>query len=371
MKVLIVTPSYKPAYIYGGPTFSVSYLAQEINSSVNELLLLTTTANGKEELDVQTSTINIVDGVPVIYFNRQTKDHSHLSFGLIRYLWNNCSKYDVVHIQSWWNLVALLSALICLLKDKKYVVSPRGMLSEYTLQSSFSKKIIHFLIGDYLLKRSCIHATSNNEIKQIQNLNPKYKVKYAPNFIYLNNNIFTKESNPVKQLLFLSRIHQKKGLETLFKALSKVEYPYVLHIVGDGEKSYIEELKKLSTKLNINHSIQWHGSLYDDEKYKMYANADVMILPSKDENFANNVLESLSMGTAVIVSDKVGLSEFVKEHNLGWVFDGTDFGLFISLEEVFNNPLKLNNIRLSAKEIVSKEFNVDTIRNQYLKMYQD
>src|SRR5690606_38701411 len=137
----------------------------------------------------------------------------------------------------------------------------------------------------------------------------------------------------------------------LFKALSKIEYSYVLHIVGDGDKNYIEKLKYLAEELKINHNILWQGSKYDDDKYKMYANADVMILPSKDENFANNVLESLSMGTAVIVSDKVGLSEFVKARNLGWVFDGTDFGLFISLEEAFNASGKLNDIRNSAKEI--------------------
>lgn len=370
MKVLIVTPSYKPAFVYGGPTFSVSYLATELLNKVDELLVLTTTANGKEELNIERNRKTKVDGVDVIYFARQTKDHSHFSFGLFQYLWKNCNKYNCVHIQSWWNLVAIISAIICMLRNVKFIVSPRGMLSPYTLDGSLLKRILHRILGQHLLKKSILHATSSAEIKQLKALDNSLSIQYAPNFIKLVDSDFEHKNSELFQILFLSRIHNKKGLEVLFKALSKVHDSYRLHIVGDGDKNYTNSLKALASNLKIESNIIWHGPLYDDEKYKMYANADVMILPSKDENFANNVLESLSVGTAVILSNKVGLSEFVSDNDLGWVYDSSDFGLYISIEEAIHNKSKLQRIRTDAKSIVYNNFSPDKIVSQYLKIYK-
>ena len=93
MKIIQISASYKPAYIYGGPIQSVGKLCEILsvdkrlavdgNATVHELEVLTTTANGKNELDVITGVPILVDGVPVTYFKRLTKDHSHFSPGLL------------------------------------------------------------------------------------------------------------------------------------------------------------------------------------------------------------------------------------------------------------------------------------------------
>ncbi len=72
MKILIITPSYKPAYVYGGPIFSVSYLAEEL-SKQNEVLVLCTTANGQSELDFPEHIINTIDGVSVRFLRGKQK----------------------------------------------------------------------------------------------------------------------------------------------------------------------------------------------------------------------------------------------------------------------------------------------------------
>ncbi|HTE01349.1 MAG TPA: hypothetical protein VK668_18815, partial [Mucilaginibacter sp.] len=79
MKILQVNASYKPAYVYGGPTMSVSKLSEQMVKAGCIVEVFTTTANGPVELPVVPDKQTNIDGVPVTYFKRLTKDHSHFS----------------------------------------------------------------------------------------------------------------------------------------------------------------------------------------------------------------------------------------------------------------------------------------------------
>lgn len=370
MKILIITPSYKPAFVYGGPIFSVAYLCEQL-AKENELLVLSTTANGAIELAVNTTDVQLIDGVRVRFFKRQTKDHSHLSFGLLRYLWNNGAHYDVIHIQSWWNLVALFSSLICRIRGWRYVITPRGMLSPYTYQSSFFKRVIHVLLGNFLLKSAVINATTIDELNKVEKLNRKYTIRVVPNYVSLKIPLMERHRNEVFQLLFLSRIHPKKGLDTLIRSLLLLEFKFHLHIVGDGDQNYVESLKKLAEKLNVSNYITWHGSVYGQKKFEIYNSSDLMILPSHDENFANSVLEALLVGTPVLVSDNVGLATFVQESNLGWVYKGDATQLSIAIKSAFEEVAKRKYVNENARSIVQAEFNHDEITRKYLTVYKN
>lgn len=368
MKALFITPSYKPAYVYGGPTFSVSNTAENLSNYI-EVQVITTTANGENELLINTNEIQIVDKVRVIYFNRQTKDHSHLSFGLLSYLWNHGSEYEIIHIQSWWNLTSIFSAAICYLRNWKYIVTPRGMLSPYTFNNSKLKKLFHSIFGDEVLKHSTIQSTSNNEYNKLKMLNDNYQVCVIPNHIDFNLPQIDKGSNEIAQLLFLSRVHPKKGIENLINALPFLENGFHLNIVGDGDHVYINDLKSLVNKLNLNDKITWHGSLYENDKYQIYAKSDFMILPSQDENFANNVIESLMFGTPVVLSKEVGLADFVVEKDLGWVYDGSHDNLVEVMNNAMNDKIRILEINKKARRILLEEFDANKINNQYIEMY--
>ncbi len=145
MRILHITASYKPAFIYGGPIYSVAALCEKLSNrdfdfaqpdmvgktKIN-VVVYTTLANGKQELPYQNGETKIVEGVKVTYFKRITKDHSHFSPALLSALWRNAKNFDVIHIHSWWNLVSMGAVVICLLKGIKPIISPRGMLGDYT-----------------------------------------------------------------------------------------------------------------------------------------------------------------------------------------------------------------------------------------------
>ncbi|RYG54369.1 MAG: hypothetical protein EOO01_01735, partial [Chitinophagaceae bacterium] len=187
MKILFVTPSYKPAYVYGGPAVSVSELAESLAAFGHAVTVFTTTANGKKELVVDPGVPTVVNGVEVYYFKRQTGDHTHVSIGLWRRFWLTANSYDVIHLQSWWSVLIFGVASICRVKGKPFILSPRGMLSRYSFhhQHSFSKRLLHRLLGKRLLGKSLLHATSQLEWKDCRLVHSAWKGFVLPNLVRL------------------------------------------------------------------------------------------------------------------------------------------------------------------------------------------
>ncbi|TKB98612.1 glycosyltransferase [Pedobacter cryophilus] len=481
MKILHITASYKPAYIYGGPIYSVAALCEALvervcspQSAVKEVLnkeqgakskdklsavgspqsaglrskeerlnastvdgsqtvvleVITTLANGKEELPYPSGEQKIVEGVPVRYFKRWTKDHSHFSPALLFWLWKNAKSYEVIHIHSWWNLVSMGSVVICLLRGIKPIVSPRGMLGDYTF--SKGKRVFHQLLGIRLLSACHFHATTLMEAKEIAaslggdyskveivDLMEKSEVgspgsavrsrqseggspgsdydevrgkskagRQQPAYldgkiesaigsrqskskavrIYVIHNIVnfpavlpqkTRVFDGTLKLIFLSRIHPKKGIELLLDALAEVSFPFCLTIVGEGEEGYVENLKLKAESLRLKAMINWYGAVYGDDKFKLLAAHDLFVLPSYNENFANVVMESLAIGTPVLISDKVGLCEWVNANHYGLVHHQT-------VEALKNELYHFHKNQLAIKPLL-KDFS--SLRDKYQLMY--
>lgn len=417
MKIIHITASYKPAYIYGGPIQSVAKLCEVLEELSDQRLavgddalkvrVFTTTANGAKELDVKTGIPVLIEGVPVTYFKRWTKDHSHFSPGLLwelrkmlrqvrrdrqnkppRLAETPPKEGNIIHIHAWWNLVSVLSCFIAKWYRIPVILSPRGMLTSYTLgnRNSLSKRLIHKLLGKNLLAYCHIHATSEHERADILSIVRPKSIRVIPNLVSSSLEEENYEASGVLsmghgaksgdqpddsfKLIFLSRIEEKKGFELLFKALATIEIPWSLTIAGSGEKQYLQSLKQMARELKLSDKIYWIGQVSNQDKYTLMAAHDLLVLTSYNENFANVVVESLSVGTAVLVSEKVGLSDYVKDNELGWV-------TALKMEEIqktiitaYQSPEKRQNIRSTAPLAIRRDFNENTLAKQYLDFYK-
>ena len=376
MKILFVSPSYKPAYIYGGPAVSVSELAEALVVLGHSVTVYTTTANGKEELAVQTGVPLSVNGVTVYYFKRQTGDHTHVSIGLWQKLWTTCTFFDVINLQSWWSVLILGAAAICRIKKCKYFISPRGMLSSYSFekQHSLPKKLIHYAVGRPLLRYSFLHATTLLEWNDCLRVNSSWKGFTLPNLVRFPNSFPEKKRirNNKEPLVFgfLSRIDHKKGLELLMQALSNVDFNFRLMIAGTGEESYISILKQLTSQLNICSKVEWCGWKNSDEKFQFLQAIDLFVLTSYNENFANTVIESLVMGTPVFLTEGVGLADYVKEKDLGWVCETNVNSIEQMLNKIIVEQDKLLSIQKFAPDLIKADFNKTNLATDYAHTYQ-
>lgn len=346
----------------------------------NSIIVLTTSANGNNELNVQSGKPVLVDDVLVTYFKRWTKDHSHLSPGLLLRLWRTVKEPQpdnekiIIHIHAWWNLVSVLSCLIAVLQKMTIVLSPRGMLTSYSQnnRNSIAKIIIHKLIGKRLLEKCHIHATSEQEKIEILNIVKPKSIHVIANLVNIAKAEECKskgvDSNLFK-LIFLSRIEEKKGLEFLFDVLSLLEFPWSLTIAGGGEETYIESLKLKAKVLEIQQQIDWVGQVANECKFELMAGHDLLVLTSFNENFANVIVESLSVGTAVLISKQVGLSDYVQDKNLGWVCELTTKNIQDQLIASYLDLNKREIIRNTAPTIVRADFKDQVLVRKYLELY--
>jgi len=352
---------------------SVSMLAEQLAKAGVVIEAYATTANGKTELPVMPNIPVTVDGVTVTYFRRLTKDHSHFSPALLGRLWKRAKNFDAIHIHAWWNLVSLFSCLVALMRNVPVVISPRGTLSPYSFQNKNIgfKLFIHHLLGKPLLKRCHIHVTSSQEAEAIGKIVRPKSIINLPNFVKLPRHIVAGEKNTgVFRLIFFSRVEEKKGLDILLNALPLLTVPYTLTIAGDGDSTYVNTLKNLAEENGVAANINWVGFRGED-KFNVLAGHDLLVLPSYDENFGNVVIESLSEGTAVLLSPFVGLSGYVAENKLGWVCELNAIALGNMINFITGRPDELSYIRANAPGKIRADFDESRLVKKYVDMYKN
>jgi len=348
-------------------------LAEQMIKAGIQIEAYATTANGKTELPVAPNVPVAVDGVMVTYFKRLTGDHSHFSPELLKQLWKQSKRFDVIHIHAWWNLVSLFSCLLALMRNVPVVISPRGTLSPYSFQNKNigTKWFIHQLLGKHLLKRCYIHTTSAQEREAIvKMLNPKC-ITNIPNFVRLPSGTATStRQTGVFKLIFFSRIEEKKGLDILIDALPLLTIPYKLTVAGDGDLAYIKTLKSLAGKNGVAANIDWIGFRSED-KFEMLAGNDLLVLPSHDENFGNVVVESLSEGTAVLLSPFVGLVYYVAENKFGWQCELNPIAFANMINFIVTRQHELSDIRKNAPDKIRADFDESRLVKRYIDLYTD
>jgi glycosyltransferase involved in cell wall biosynthesis len=354
---------------------SVSMLAENLVKAGLDTEVYATTANGKEELPVIPGDRVMVDGVPVTYFKRITKDHSHYSPALSKTLRKEAQSFSLIHIHAWWNLVSIFSCLIALKRNVPVLLSARGTLSPYSFQNKNIgvKWLLHHLLGKTLLEKCHVHATSKREADAVSSLFKPKSMAILPNFVKLpeEKNYSPRELSPVFKLLFFSRIEEKKGLDLLIRALPAITIPYLLTIAGDGEPGYVESLKKIAADNGLEDKIDWIG-FQSNDKFDLLRAHDLFVLPSYDENFGNVVIESLSVGTAVLISEDVGLEDYVNVNNLGWICHTNPESLAWHINNIaIHHRDGLNRIREFAPGIIAGDFKEENLVKKYVDLYHE
>jgi glycosyltransferase involved in cell wall biosynthesis len=381
LKILIVVPTYYPAFQFGGPIFQIHYLAK--NLIKNKILVTVCTTDKGNEKYTNSNIKKIIEGVEVFYFKRMFSK-LYLSMSMLAFLLKNIKKYDVVHIHSIFNFPAAISLIISQFFKKKIILSPRGILDKDLIENknTIMKKIWLYLLKNTLSKNvKFFHATTEFEKKKIKFYYENNDIKVIANGIDENlflkkkisrkiNNKYSKYFKKKNNLLYLGRIDKKKNIELILKSIKNAQLSnFVLNVVGTGDKQYLKYLLNLSYKLNLNDNINFINHLDNESKIYFYKKSSHLLLPSKSENFANVVLEAIFFGKSVLISDKVGLKDFVKKNNFGIVCDSTRT-FEKDLKFLVNNKNIMVRTHKYGKKMIIKNFSWSKIVHQYINMYK-
>ncbi len=163
-------------------------------------------------------------------------------------------------------------------------------------------------------------------------------------------------------LLYLSRIHPKKGCDLLieaFAAAGEVRPDLQLVIAGPGTPQILETLRGQAERLGVGDRIHWPGMLQGDAKWGAFHGADVFILPSHQENFGIVVAEALGCGKPVLISDKVNIWREVEAAGAGLVEADSSEGTEALLRRWFALAESERGTVLSAApSLFDEKFNV-------------
>ena len=194
------------------------------------------------------------------------------------------------------------------------IISPHGMLDPWALDSSgWKKRIARRLYEDANLhSASCIHALCDGEMKTIRTLGFRKPVAVIPNGVDLPHP--AKNGRDCKTpadwhdrriMLFLGRVHPKKGLVALvhaWRGVPEAHHDWALGLAGPDEGGHQREVQFLIDSLNLNESVRFLGPKYGQDKDAWLRRADAFVLPSLSEGFPVAALEALSYGLPALLT---------------------------------------------------------------------
>lgn len=325
MRICIFTTSIDKRL--GGPSRSVPILARGLANKgiLTTLLTCKTEQMNVHLLDNSTVDLKIIDAnVNVKCFEKDILD----------------AKYDLIHLQNLWMPLYHKMARIARKHNIPYIMTPRGCLEPWCMKQKRIKKLVAFHLYQKrdLQQAACILATSKMEADNIRALGITSPIAIIPNGIDISEykcRTSEDKTHVKKQILFLSRIHEKKGIEFLINAWEQLreKYPtWNVVIAGNGEESYIHRLNEIIKSKSLRDCVEIIPPVFGEDKRRLYCESSLFVLPSYSENFGMVIAEAMSCGVPVITTNGTPWQE-LNEIKLGWCID-------LSLEKLITSISK-------------------------------
>ena len=286
---------------------------------------------------------------------------------------------DIFHGNGLWERPVHSMSKIAKKRNIPYVISIHGMLEPWSLEQGRLKKKIALTLfqNKDLQNATCIHATAKEEAENIRQLGFKNPIAIIPNGISLDEfpqktTLNRNKLDRKKRILFLSRIHPKKGIENLIDAWGKIDKKlrkdWIVEIVGNGDVDYIEGLKKKILNANINNQIAIKEPAFGQKKYDYFRNADLFVLPTYSENFGIVIAEALASYTPVITT-KGAPWEDLNTYKCGWWIDIGVEPLREAIEKaIISNDLE--KMAQNGREVIENKYSLEVVAKNMTKLYE-
>jgi glycosyltransferase involved in cell wall biosynthesis len=288
----------------------------------------------------------------------------------------------IVHSHGLWMYPGFAARKSAVQNRSRLLVSPHGMLEPWALnRSSWKKKAAGYLF-EYknLEKADCLHALCVPEAENIRRYGLKNPIAIIPNGVDLDepvprdNGIAEKfpDLKGRRRILFLSRLHPKKGLGNLLQAWQKMapdSKDWQLLIAGSGDPAYENELKAFSKNLISNKNVVFLGQVHGDDKKQILAAADGFILPSFSEGFSVAILEAAAASLPVLLTRECNFPELARA-NAAIEITTDVAGIEKGLRQILKLPDdQRKTMGQRGRELIKKSYTWPTIAEQMCRVY--
>ncbi len=284
---------------------------------------------------------------------------------------------DLVHLHGLWKYPSLAVWRWARQTNRPLIISPHGMLEPWALHQSKTQKLVANLLYQRacLQIAKCIRATSAQELTSIRQAGFRNPVALVPNGVELPHLPPRPNPEPTiakrRRVLFLSRIHPKKGLLNLVEAWSTLRpRHWELLIVGPVEVGHLAEVQRAVASHALQDSVSFGGPVWGESRNAVYQSADLFVLPSFSENFGLVIAEALANGLPVITTHATPWRE-LSEHHCGWWSDVGIAPLIESLKEAFAmSAAELRQMGNRGRKLIESQYAWEPLGLQMAAVYE-
>lgn len=292
------------------------------------------------------------------------------------------SGFDLIHLHALWQYPARIAAWGCRQSQTPYLLSPCGALDPYSLRiHPVFKRLYGFFVERQIIRHSSvIHFTSPLEQKGAYLFGIRRPCVIIPRSVPLEEvpeipaGLFRSRYPELanrRLLLFLGRMHPKKRLDIVanaFVSLARRRDDLHLVIAGpdQGAGAVVREILKRSALLN---RVTFTGLLTGQEKWMALRDSTFFLLPSEEENFGVAALEAMAVGLPVLLSNQVGLADWVERSRAGMVLPLKTEAWVEAIEQLLSNPAFAQEMGEAAKQLAKREFSSERVANAMHRVY--
>jgi poly(glycerol-phosphate) alpha-glucosyltransferase len=316
----------------------------------------------------------------------ETPSMGHLgpSFGLACALRRHIASFDVVHLHAIWNFPTFYGMRCALRHRVPYIVAPQGSLEPWAYaHGGWLRRLWARGLELPLLTRATrLQALTPTEAAQMRAFGLHGPVSLLPNGV--NERWLASPPRPgalasslhlppgSRTLLFLSRLHPKKGLDLLLAALAIAALPNLFLVVAgdDAGSGYGEQMRTLAASLGISHRCRFLGEVKGERKQALFQGANAFALPSHSEGLPVAVLEAMASALPVLITPGCNLPQ-VAEARAGLVVAAETGALATGLASLFADGASLPAMGARGRELVRSCFTWPQIARASINIYTE
>jgi glycosyltransferase involved in cell wall biosynthesis len=386
MRILHVIPSLSPSS--GGPSVALPAMARSLVLLGVNVTVLTTDDDGpgRRLADARHGVELDQGGWNLIRFPKQTEFYK-VSLPMRRWLHAHVHEFDLVHIHAVFSFVSLAAGRAAAAAGVPFIVRPLGVLNRWGMENRRRRvKALSFrwLELPLLRRAAAVHYTSQPEkleaarfgLTNLQcvipiGIDPAPFASLPPAAIFVFKH---PETARTRNILFLSRIDVKKGLDLLITAFARIapqQLDVRLIICGEGDPAFIVTLKNLAASLGVAEQITWAGQVAGEMRLAAFAAAQIFVLPSHSENFGIALLEAMAAGLPCISTDQVALAADAARDDGVKLAAREASSLAEAMNDLFDSKEQREALSHAAQNLVRERYSLTAMGHGLHQLYQD
>lgn len=295
---------------------------------------------------------------------------------------------DVLHLHVPWDVVCLQLGGLARRAGVPYVVGVHGMLDDWCMaQKGLKKRLFLALAGRRFLERAgAVHVTAEAEGVQSSKWYPRGRPAVLPLIFDLEQYRTLPGPSAARRkfesalgdngqatVLFLSRLHPKKGVELLIEAAARLRddgVPVRVLIAGTGTPQYEQALRELARSRDVADRVAFLGFVSGVEKISLYEAADLFVLPTSQENWGFVLVEALACGTPVITTRGVDIWSELQESGGALIVDQAAPAIATAVGELLADEPKRAQMRAKARAWALENLDPAKVIARYERLYE-